>query len=355
MASDIAFALAGLGGFNAHGAGFLQAARDNHIVPDLVTVTSGQILVAAAWLRGEPDLRSGLVDFNRENDPFASIKIMSFGYPGVFRPAYGAAVARLMALPAFTDSFVDIFAHRFLPAQLYEPTRTAEFIDGLVATFNGASIEGKKIGILFNAYDPSSGKGVLYGNNEARKHMGTESNLPIKPTADVRYSDTGAAESTIRPISREAVEAALWLSLYGFEGLPGGQMDGAYHRSCILSELHNFARVFVARPLANGWLGRTPRSYFDVQDWNTEMWFSVGYKAEVDAMKRINQLIKDGYIKDKKFKQVELIEIEPETPAGYFNYFIEKNAVYERARFRADQVFKLLARRPNAPIEETSA
>ena len=35
--------LAGLGGFNAHGAGFLQAARDNEIKPDLVTATSGQI------------------------------------------------------------------------------------------------------------------------------------------------------------------------------------------------------------------------------------------------------------------------------------------------------------------------
>ena len=37
----LAFALAGLGGFNAHGAGFLQAARDNEMEPDLVTATSG--------------------------------------------------------------------------------------------------------------------------------------------------------------------------------------------------------------------------------------------------------------------------------------------------------------------------
>ena len=40
--TGLAFALAGLGGFNAHGAGFLQAARDNEINPDLVTATSGQ-------------------------------------------------------------------------------------------------------------------------------------------------------------------------------------------------------------------------------------------------------------------------------------------------------------------------
>lgn len=48
--TKLAFALAGLDGFNAHGAGFLQAARDNEIEPDLVTATSGQIVVLAAYL-----------------------------------------------------------------------------------------------------------------------------------------------------------------------------------------------------------------------------------------------------------------------------------------------------------------
>ena len=36
-----AFAVAGLGGFNAHGAGFLAAAAARNVVPDLVTATSG--------------------------------------------------------------------------------------------------------------------------------------------------------------------------------------------------------------------------------------------------------------------------------------------------------------------------
>ena len=48
-----AFALAGLGGFNAHGAGFLTAASECGVVPDLVTATSGQIVVLADWLRGK--------------------------------------------------------------------------------------------------------------------------------------------------------------------------------------------------------------------------------------------------------------------------------------------------------------
>lgn len=72
------------------------------------------------------------------------------------------------------------------------------------------------------------------------------------------------------------------------------------------------------------------------------MWFSVGYKAEVDALRRINDLIDAGVITDKKFKKVELIEIEPETPAGYFHYFVERNEVYDRAFELAERTFASL-------------
>jgi hypothetical protein len=69
------------------------------------------------------------------------------------------------------------------------------------------------------------------------------------------------------------------------------------------------------------------------------MWFSVGYKAEVDALKRINDLIDAEVIRSGEFKKVELIEVEPETPAGYFNYFVERNAVYDRAFETSEKVF----------------
>jgi hypothetical protein len=46
----VAFALAGLGGFNAHGAGFLAAATDCSVIPQLVTATSRQIVILAKWL-----------------------------------------------------------------------------------------------------------------------------------------------------------------------------------------------------------------------------------------------------------------------------------------------------------------
>jgi hypothetical protein len=141
------------------------------------------------------------------------------------------------------------------------------------------------------------------------------------------------------PITAQAVESALWLSLYGFDHLPQPHlMDGAYHRACIVSELHEFNRIFVARPLAQGCLGRAPSNSFQVQDWQTEMWFSAGYKAEVDALRQINGLVAQGRL-GPPYKQVDLIEIAPPTPVGFFNYFIERRSVYERAYAEAMEKF----------------
>ncbi|MCP3713407.1 hypothetical protein M3I54_42290 [Paraburkholderia sp. CNPSo 3274] len=345
MTIDTAFALAGLGGFNAHGAGFLQAALDNRYRPDLITATSGQILVLANYLAGKKNLRDGLIQPGLASDPFAQLQTALFGYKGVFRPAFREAYMNLLAPPSFSDSLIDIFSDRLFPAQQYVPSRPDYVIEDVVGVLNSSDI-----GAVFNAYDPASGTGVLYGNDVARDHIKKESSIPIPPKdrpTDVRYAPEGKTEDEILPITAESIKSALWLSLYGFDGLPGGRMDGAYHRSCIVSELHSFSRVIVVRPLANGWLkSRLPRSWFDVQDWQCEMWFSVGYKAEVDAMKRINQLLRDGYILDnnnpKKFKIVDLLEVEPTTPAGYFNYFVEREAVFEASRVESDALFKRL-------------
>jgi hypothetical protein len=338
--SRLAFALAGLGGFNAHGAGFLQAARDNEIEPDLVTATSGQIVVLAAYLKGAKDLKKGLIDKALEDNPLAQLQIALLGYPGVFEPAVAAAVARILTPPYFGMG-IDFFTNRFLPAQLYKPTRTAETIKELADTFNKSHI-----GVLFNAYNPTTGEGVLFGNDAARERMKTETSISIlsdQKSRDPRIAKPSGREKTILAITPRAIESALWLSLCGFADIPNRQMDGAYHRSCIVSELHNFDRVIVCRPLANGWSGDTwPKSYFDVQDWNTEMWFSVGYKAEVDAMKRINSLVDSGAINDPSYKLVDIHEVEPTTPAGYFNYFIERDSVFEDARNKADALFRWL-------------
>jgi hypothetical protein len=342
----IAFALAGLGGFNAHGAGFLAAASKWSVTPELVTATSGQILVLADWLRGGTDLRASLVSPERAGNPLAQLQAALFGYPGVFRPAYQEALARFTAFPDFSEGLLNVLADRVLPAQQYVSARSDASLQATADTLNGSPI-----GVVFNSYDPESGKGFLYGNDAARAALPPDKKIPNTHAAslalapgkrDMRYVSDVSLERVIRPITADAVKSALWLSLYGFAKIPGGQMDGAYHRSCIISELHDFDRVFVARPLANGWYGKSPANWFEVQDWNCEMWFSVGYKAEVDALKRINDLIDLGIITHADFKKVDLVEIEPETPAGYFNYFVERNDVYDKAFKAAEEKFAYL-------------
>jgi len=341
--------LAGLGGFNAHGAGFLAAATKWDVKPELVTVTSGQILVLVDWLRGEKNLRASLVSPARENNPLAQLQTALFGYPGVFRPAYHEAIARLASVPDLRQGLLNIFADRVLPAQQYVPARSDASFEEAAATLNASPI-----GVIFNSYDPNSGMGFLYGNDAARRALPTEKKIPNTHAAsaaqtpgrrDLRYASHVSAERDIHPITADAIKSALWLSLYGFTKIPGGQMDGAYHRSCIISELHDFDRVFVARPLANGWYGKAPANWFEVQDWQCEMWFSVGYKAEVDALKRINDLIDVGVITSEKFRKVELVEIEPETPAGYFNYFVERPDVYDKAFALSEKTFASLGLR----------
>jgi hypothetical protein len=342
----VAFALAGLGGFNAHGAGFLAAAARWDVRPELVTATSGQILVVADWLRGEKDLRAQLVLPARESNPFAQLQTVLFGYPGVFRPAFHEALARFAAVPDFSEGFLNAVADRLLPAQQYVPERSEATFQDVANTLNASAI-----GVVFNSYDPRRGTGFLYGNDAARGLLPAEKKLRNSHAAkvaqrpgkhDMRYVSDVSAERDILPITADAIKSALWLSLYGFRTIPGGQMDGAYHRSCLISELHDFDRIFVARPLANGWRSKQPANWFEVQDWQCEMWFSVGYKAEVDALRRINDLIDAGIITDANFKKVELIEIEPETPAGYFNYFVERNEVYDKAFKASEEMFESL-------------
>jgi hypothetical protein len=335
-----AFALAGLGGFNAHGAGFLTAASACEVVPDLVTATSGQIVVLAAWLQHK-NLEELLVGADLEHNVIAQLDVLLTGEQGVFRPAYLEAVTRWWTPPTSMEDFLN----RLLPAQVYVPTRPAGEFEKIAEVFNNCT----DIGIVFNAYNLSSGEAVLYGNAKAKPLWRTEKAIPeatrsigtYRAAANKKEPDP-KRELQLQPITAEAVKSALWLSLYGFDRLPQPHlMDGAYHRACLVSELHTFNRIFVARPLSQGWPGHGPRNWFEVQDWQTEMWFSAGYKAEVDALNQINGLVKAKLLRDP-FKEVQLIEIAPPTPAGFSNYFVERRAVYNRAVREAVEAFERL-------------
>src|SRR5262245_14381413 len=98
----IAFALGGLAGNNAHGAGFLEAALKNHVEPTMISFTSGQILWVSRYLAcrqaGTTGLRVLLAEDIEQIREFHSAdldlaKLSLFGKPGVFRPAGTAYVA----------------------------------------------------------------------------------------------------------------------------------------------------------------------------------------------------------------------------------------------------------------------
>jgi hypothetical protein len=309
MAKDLAFALAGLAGFNTHGAGFLTAAGQLGVKPDIVTATSGQIVVLGEWLRGT-DLKTFLIDPNQPRGPIGTLFTACFGDPGIFRPATPEYWRRWSRWPA-TPSEV---AARLLPAQEYVPLRSAAYLNGIADLLSAAPF-----GVVFNAYDPKAGTRALFGNEPAR---------------------TLWSDGPLRPITGGAIAAALWLSLYGFEGLPDGLMDGAYQRPCIVAELHRFDRIYAVRPLAQGWRGKVPQSWFDVQDWQYEMWFSAGYAAEVADMQRVNELIEEGALTDPRYRKVELIEVATDHPAGYFNYFTERPQVFDAAYRKAREILE---------------
>ena len=95
----IGFALGGLAGNNAHGAGFLQAALDIGAQPDFITCTSGQILWVHRYLEarvGETApgdvLRERLQGDIDEIERFHQVDLDLFslalyGKPGTFRAA----------------------------------------------------------------------------------------------------------------------------------------------------------------------------------------------------------------------------------------------------------------------------
>src|SRR5215472_839148 len=99
-------------------------------------------------------------------------------------------------------------------------------------------------------------KNLSHGGPNRRSSV---SILSDQKSRDPRIAKPSGREQSILAITPRAIESALWLSLYGFADIPNRQMDGAYHRSCIVSELHNFDRVIVCRPLANGWSGERGR------------------------------------------------------------------------------------------------
>ena len=313
----IAFAFGGLGGFNAHGVGFLQAAKELGVVPEIISCTSGMIGWVADWIAGkdlEKLISEQIIEDNKFPPPLDwmnSIWTATFGNPRIFRPAIPEYWARW--LEPVRQFAPEVIFDKLMPSQLYVPLRTQDDFQDIATVLSSSSIP-----IMFNSFHPHSGRPYLHVNAAACDFL------------NVRYGDFDGPGKYL-PINTEAVSGALWLYFYGFsrQDNPRGLVDGAYNRQFIIREMHCCDRIYAARPQSTRWLGRLPQNWFETQDFNTELWFNSAYLAEIAGIDQINKLLERKKISDSEFHHVDIIPVEIHHQYGYFQYFVEERSVYE--------------------------
>jgi hypothetical protein len=318
MARDTTgLALGGVGGFNAHDAGALKALYDCGLEPDIMTCTSGAIFWVYMFLTNPEGIPE---EVQRQADKVRGANALSTaftGIPGVFAPAYRQYWTRW--LRPWRSPSVREFLNRLLPAQVYLPERTQADFAAMAAAFNESEIP-----IVFNAFAIASGREFLFCNPAAFAFLGVAAGA-----ADEHRVAGRDVLTEYRPIDGGAVEAALWLVLYGFDHEYDGQVviDGAYHRQLILAELTTCDVIYAVKPQADAWSGTPPANYFEVEDFKTEMWFNSSFAAEVAALEQAPHP-----------PRIERITLH--RPLGYFNYFVEKMENYREGYAQAKEVFE---------------
>jgi hypothetical protein len=345
-----AFAIAGLGGNNAHGAGFLSAAqelqrqrrlavsatRDGEsssgsesmsaqrrarearlILPELefISCTSGAIASTVTYLKGgdvraemESRIaaveRAGWLPRNAWMDTWRGpVVALWTGVPNVFGPAAEAyaqhwwkrltgfvdpASRRFGAVPTTLDEVLDLF----FPARVLVPKLPREFFVEAAEAFTD---RGHGVGVAFNSFDPNTGIEQLYVNDAA---------LGLIVDHYDPHADYGATHrrSIYRPITPEAVRSALWLFGYGFPDgdlEPSQDVDGAYARSIILNELTFADRIYAVKPTSDRWIGRLPQNSFEVQDMQTEFWWEASYREQSRLIETISDLEAAGRLSER--------------------------------------------------------
>lgn len=348
----MAFALGGFGGNNAHGAGFLQAALDavsldEHMKPEMITFTSGQIYWVSEYLKALPDarinksegaLKTKLQAYLGDAEPFASrdLSLMTLGLvgkPGHIRPPYHEwfvdlikntvrGFERVIEDPKhafFTKEFMDTVPSRQLVMDFPDT-----FFEEIADVFNAR----KDIGLGFNSFDPGNGIEVVHLNKKAQELVGVE-------PGDRR--ELLRERTLYKDITPAYVRDGLWLYQYGFED--NAKVDGAYYRQIMLDELMPATDVFVARPISQKWLGKLPSCWTEVEDLKYEVFFNGSYQGERDKLFLINKLLDDNVITGHRYHHVNLHEIEMETQEGFFDIVFEDMDVFDRARKNAKQKF----------------
>ena len=273
----VAFALGGLGGSNAHGAGFLAAARKRGIRPKFISCTTGAIPWVRRYLENADiaaEIRAADRMFNWFPRAVNLLNWPSMLLSGVFRPAVSEYWMRWMT--PFSPFLAKEWVARIAPAQSLVPTRPEEWFHEVAETFNRSDI-----GIMFNVFEPKSGIGYLHTNKAGLKLL------------DKKEGEWDHGRVRYAPITAKAVKDALWLYLYGFESQE--LLDGAYHRQIILRELHPFDRIYAVRPQNQRWIGALPRTGFELRDLEIELWFNSSYAAECAGIELTNSLLTPGH------------------------------------------------------------
>ncbi|RDE24437.1 hypothetical protein DV711_02290 [Motiliproteus coralliicola] len=354
---SIAFALGGLGGFNAHGIGFLQASLDQGIEPELISCTSGQIYwtwryllqknhepdpLTGASVNMEQELRLEVDKTNRFPKPLSwldgPVMAMS-GDPGIFSPAVkqywqnwlSPYINSAADFDSFWKQWGEELMNRMFPAQVFVPERSPESMLAIGQRLASES----EIGILFNAFDAPAGEEVLFINPRAQQVLdqqrpGRYVDGALLGDTRIRVLDPNNPEQL-----REAVDAALWLYLYGFKDRDGNErtlIDGAYHRQFIVRELAPAAqRIFSVRPQSVEWKEAMPTNSFQVSNLVTQLWFNASYSGEVAHIDLINRLLRKEHLPKEHYRHVELTPVEYETRIHFYEYFVERWSVYQDA------------------------
>jgi hypothetical protein len=370
--TTVAFAMGGLAGNNAHGAGFLQAALDQDIQPIMISCTSGQILWVSRYLQAANSLIKGnLEEMLREdvhsvnptgNVNLALASLALYGKPGVFAPARSEYMWDMVhnAMDTWRDVCMKPY-EVLLPQKLLElfpcrnllPDFPEEFFEKIADSLRDASLpreNGQKlpVGIVFNSYNPRSGEEYVYLNDQARKLLQEKSSgeeNKYSPGIKSTYRD----RTIYQNIDAKAVRDALWLYQYGFDKKESGFIDGAYFRGMILSELTVANRIFCVRPINHLWQGDLPRNYPELEDLKTEIGFDGSYCGERYQIELINRLLGKNVADDSKYHKIELEEIEIKKPRGYFDYLFENEQVFTDAYEDAKQRFNRLAAESAVP------
>lgn len=338
---SMAFALGGLAGNNAFGAGFLEAARGQDIVPSMISCTSGQIFWVYKYLQCRDDgvsLRELLAEeiakvttTGNINVDMASVAL--WGRPGVFRPAYLEYATDLLSnslqawqhiLASSSKSFLLQEALQTLPGRVLVPLFPPAFFKTISDAFNTSDI-----GIAFNSYNPLDGCEYVHLNPRARELLTEKSKR--KNAYDKGQPSKHRERTTYDDITPETVRDGLWIYQYGFDQKQGFFLDGAYYRQIMLAEMVYATDIFVVRPISYRWIGAPPTSQVGIEDLKTEVGFNGAYAGERHQIALINTLVERGDLSPEKYHHIKLHEIEIGQQRGFMDYIFEKLEVFDEA------------------------